>query len=130
MKEMPGFLSPRRGLPLLLIPEYSGINKEQRVHDRSKTAHRKAPVKCLLTIFKHCLTILVILKQIRTNKLSPCFSCGSAGKESACNAGDLGSTPVLGRSPGERKGYPLQYSGLENYMDYSPWGLKESDMAW
>ena len=38
----------------------------------------------------------------------------SAGKESACNAGDLGSIPELGRSPGEGKGYPLQYSGMEN----------------
>ena len=44
------------------------------------------------------------------------FPCGSAGKESACNVGDLGSIPVLGRSPGEGKGYPLQYSGLENSM--------------
>ena len=41
-------------------------------------------------------------------------NCGSAGKESACNAGDLGSTPGLERSPGEGKGYPPQYSGLEN----------------
>ena len=53
------------------------------------------------------------------------FPCGSAGKESACNAGDLGSIPGLGRSPGERKGYPLQYSGLENSMDYT--GGKELD---
>ena len=45
------------------------------------------------------------------------FRCGSAGKESACNAGDLGLIPGLGRSPGEGKGYPLQYSGLENSMD-------------
>ena len=45
------------------------------------------------------------------------FPCGSAGKESACNMGDLGSIPGLGRSPGEGKGYPLQYSGLENSMD-------------
>ena len=52
---------------------------------------------------------------------------GSAGKESACSAGDLGSIPGLQRSPGEGKGYPLQYSGLENPMDYSPWGCKESD---
>jgi len=37
-------------LPLLLIPEYSGINKEQRIPDRSKTAHRKPPVKCFLTM--------------------------------------------------------------------------------
>ena len=42
------------------------------------------------------------------------FPGGSAGKESTCNAGDLGSIPGLGRSPGEGKGYPLQYSGLKN----------------
>ena len=47
----------------------------------------------------------------------PCFPCGSAGEESACNAGHLGSIPGLGRSPGEGKGYPLQYSGLENSMN-------------
>ena len=45
------------------------------------------------------------------------FPGGSAGKESACNAGDLGSIPGLGRFLGEGKGYPLQYSGLENSMD-------------
>ena len=56
------------------------------------------------------------------------FPCGSAGKESTCNAGDLGLIPGLGRSPGEGESYPLQYSGLENSMDYSIWGLKESDM--
>ena len=46
------------------------------------------------------------------------FSCGSASKESACNVGDLILIPGLGRFPGEGKGYPLQYSGLENSMDY------------
>ena len=45
--------------------------------------------------------------------------CGSAGKQSSCNAGDLNLIPGLGRSPGEGKGYPLQYSGLENSMDYT-----------
>ena len=45
------------------------------------------------------------------------FPGGSAGKEFSCNAGDLGLIPELGRSPGERNGYPLQYSGLENSMD-------------
>ena len=44
------------------------------------------------------------------------FPDGSAGKESTCNAGDLGLIPGLERSPGEEKGYPLQYSGLENSM--------------
>ena len=55
------------------------------------------------------------------------FPCGSAGKESACIAGDLGLIPGLGRSHGEGKGYPLQYASLENSMDYSSWGHKESD---
>ena len=45
------------------------------------------------------------------------FPCGSTGKESACNAGDLRSIPGLERSPREGKGYPIQYSGLENSMD-------------
>ena len=45
------------------------------------------------------------------------FPCGSAGEESACNAGDLSSIPGLGRCPGEGKGYSLQYSGLENSME-------------
>ena len=45
------------------------------------------------------------------------FPCGSAGKESSCKARDLGSIPALGRSPGEGKGYPFQYSGLENSMN-------------
>ena len=49
------------------------------------------------------------------------FPGGSDGKEFTCNAGDLGSIPGLGRSPGEGKGYPLQYSGLENPMDRGAW---------
>ena len=44
------------------------------------------------------------------------FPCGSAGKESSCNAEDLALIPELGRSPGEGKGYPLQFSGLDNSM--------------
>ena len=45
------------------------------------------------------------------------FPCGSAGKESTCSAGDLGSIPGLEKSPREENCYPLQYSGLENAMD-------------
>ena len=63
------------------------------------------------------------------------FPGGSDGKESACNAGDMGSIPGLGRSPGGGNGNPLQYSRLKNPMDrgdwwgllYSPWGRTESD---
>jgi len=54
------------------------------------------------------------------------FPGGSAGKESTCNAGDLGSIPGLGRSPGEGKGYPLQYSGLENSTDCIVYGVTKS----
>ena len=50
------------------------------------------------------------------------FLCGSAATESACNAGDLVLIPGWGRSPGEGKSYPLQYSGLENFMDYTVHG--------
>ena len=47
--------------------------------------------------------------------------------KTACNAGDVGLIPGLGRSPGEGKGYPLKYSGLENSMDYIVHGVAESD---
>ena len=53
------------------------------------------------------------------------FPCGSAGKESACNMGHLGSIPGLGRSPGEGKVYPLQCYDLENA--YGLYSHKESD---
>ena len=63
-KEMPGFLSPGRGFPLLLISEYSGINKEQRIPDRSKTTHRKPPVKCFLTM----TSVLIRRRNLYTDK--------------------------------------------------------------
>ena len=58
------------------------------------------------------------------------FPCGSAGKESACNVGDLSSIPELGRSPGEGKGYPLQYSGLENSTDCTVHGIAKGLTHW
>ena len=54
------------------------------------------------------------------------FPCGSAGKKSICNVGDLGLIPGLGSSPGEGKDYPLQYSGLENSMDCIVHGVAKS----
>ena len=54
------------------------------------------------------------------------FSGGSAGKESTCNVGDLGSIPRLGRSPGEGKAYPFRYSGLENFMDCVVYGVTKT----
>ena len=57
------------------------------------------------------------------------FPCGTAGKESACNAGDLSLIPGLGRSHGEGKGYPLQYSGLENYKDCIVHGVAKNQVC-
>ena len=63
------------------------------------------------------------------------FPGGSDGKESACNVGDSGLIPGLGRSPGEGNGNSLQYSCLDNNMDwgalvgYSPWSHKELDLT-
>ena len=64
--------------------------------------------------------------------LKPCletfehYFAGSPGKKSAHSVGDLGSVLRLGRSSGEGKGYPLQYSGLENFMDYTVHGVAKS----
>ena len=68
---------------------------------------------------QHCLCTAVCLDHRG-------FPDSSAGKESACKAGDLGLIPGLGRSPGEGNSYPLQYSGLENSMDYIVRGVKKS----
>ena len=72
------------------------------------------------------------MKQIKGLLEKKVFASSSAGKEFPCNAGDLGSTPGLGRSPGEGNGNPLQYSCLENPMDRGTWWatVGGSDMTW
>ena len=64
------------------------------------------------------LVFIALATVLNTFSVELGFPGGSAGKESSCNVGDLGSIPGLGRSPGKRKGYPLQRSGLENPMDH------------
>ena len=69
------------------------------------------------------------IRRRRDRLLTPVFlgfPGGSAGRESAGNVGDLGSIPGLERSPGEGKGYPLQYSGLEKSMDCIVHGVAKS----
>ena len=68
------------------------------------------------------LTVLIRVHLLKTGG----FPCGSAGKESAYNAGELGLIPGLGRYPGEGNSYPLQYSGLENSMDCIIHGVAKS----
>ena len=63
----------------------------------------------------------ILLFEKLKKKTQVCLPGGSAGKESACNAGDLDSVSELGRSPGEGNDYPLQYPCLENSMDRGSW---------
>ena len=80
------------------------------------------------SILQHSAFFMVQLSHlyITTRKTTRSFPCGSAGKESTHNVGDLGSIPGLGRSSGEGKGYPLQYSGMENSMDCTVLGVAKS----
>ena len=84
------------------------------------------PLSCLLTNSFEAILLLVIFSFFFTTKTFRIRVCGSAGKESACTMENLGSILVLGRSPGEEKGYPLQYSGLENSMDCIVHGVTNS----
>ena len=70
----------------------------------------------------HYIIFLKLQKSMESySKQKEGFPGGSDGKESACNAADLGSNPGLGRSPGEGNGYPFQHSYLENSMDRGAW---------
>ena len=86
-----------------------------------------------LTQHYHSEPIVYIMVQSSCGKFcgfdKHIMTCSSAGKLSACNAGDLGSIPGSGRSPGEGNGNPLQYSCLKSHgqrslTGYSPWGHK------
>ena len=104
------------------------------------------PGQALLPLAAHFLRLAVKKQESKTDKnalrnhsiwIWPClgFPGGSDGKEYACNVGDLGLIPGLGRSHGEGHGNPLQYSCLENphglrsLVGYSSWGHKELDMT-
>ena len=99
------------------ILSFSGANYHQSPHSWATIVHVRV-LEALIDVFVWGFTLMG-------------FPCGSAGKESACNAGDLGLIPGLGRSPGEGKGYPpLQYFWPGKFHGlYSPWGRKESDMT-
>ena len=84
------------------------------------------PLSCLLTNSFEAILLLVIFSFFFTTKTFRIRVCGSAGKESACTMENLGSILVLGRSPGEEKGYPLQYSVLENSTNCLVHGVAKS----
>ena len=72
-------------------------------------------IKIFSEIVSDCVILILSLKECWG------FPGGSAGKESACNAGDAGLIPGSGRSPGVGDGYPLQYSWVDNLMDRGAW---------
>ena len=92
-------------------------------------------IQIIMAVFVYIIVIIIINIFIGGN---PIHCAGLpwwlGGKECACNAGDMGSIPELGRSPGEGNGNPLRFSCLENPMDRGAWwatvwGCKESDMT-
>ena len=80
-------------------------------------------VKCDMTLkkTKQCDPLVNLGKNFLKKSVNAGFPRDSDGKESTCNAGDPGSIPGSGRSPGEANGYPIQYSCLENSMDRGAW---------
>ena len=88
-------------------------------------------ISLVISDHEHHFTCLLAIsmsleKYVFISSVHSGFLCGSAGKETICNARDLGSISGLGRSPREGKGYPFQYSGLENVMDYTIHGVTKS----
>ena len=77
-------------------------------------------------LLKRRLNAKPIHYELASSNVLKGFPCGSAGIDYACNAGDLGSIPGLKRSLRGGKGYPLQYSGLKNFMDYTVHGVLKS----
>ena len=91
---------------------------------------KKTPMKPIL--FLRAFDLAICMKYVK--EVCKSFPGGSDGKASVCNAGDPGSIPGSGRSPGEGNGNPLRYSflpgkfhGQRSLVGYSPWGRKESD---
>ena len=78
-------------------------------------------------VFHFCLESISAFLEIEPCVLG--FPCSSVSNESACSAGDLGSIPGLGRSPGEGNGNPLQYPCLENLMDRGTWWTAVHEVA-
>ena len=119
----------------MLLFSHSGVSDSLRPHELQharlsspslspEVCSNSCPLSqwCYLNILSFATAFSVCLQSFPASG----FSCGSAGKESACNEGNLGSIPGLQRSPGEGKGYPLQYSGLENFMDAIVHGVAKS----
>ena len=104
-------------------------SKQQRGFVTSKLVLTRAILQAIVytVLYRAYLSYIGhILYYAHTRAILQGFPHGSANKKSACNVEDLGLIPGLGRSPREGKGHPLQYSGLENSMDYTVHGVAKS----
>ena len=118
--ETDGETTPRTSVSSFLTPQ---IQLGHLMLTDKGTAWQRAPCTILTTNFaSHVVITLSIFSWCYF--ISMGFSGGFDGKESACNARDLGLIPGLGRSPGEGNSYPFQYPGLENSMDKGVWQLQ------
>ena len=98
-----------------------------RKHKRRKTPTKNKPKTIKKTLIgSHILIITLNISGLNAPTKYIQEAKGMEGKASACNAGDLGLIPELGRSPGKGNGYPLQYSCLENSMDRGGWTAPKS----
>ena len=102
------------------------VNIEQATSRFGLNLHTKNPPAMQETRFYYWVGQICWRRDRLPTPIFLGFPCGSAGKESARSAGDQGSIPGLGRSPGEGKGYPLQYSGLKNSKNSMVRGVTES----
>ena len=105
-------------LRLICINYYVSNRSSLMVQKASLTAQLiKNPFAMQETLFNSWVSKICWRRDRLSTPVLLDFFCGSTGKESTCNVGDLSSIPGLGKSPREGEGYPLQYSGLENSMD-------------
>ena len=113
-------------LPSELLGKPSSFLNVLKLYNYSKTNNQHNQVWEQVLLIFGMLSFQFVGGEIQEQFKATClcvldFSGGSDDKESACNAGDMGSIPGLGRSPGEGNGYPLQYFCLENSMDRGIW---------
>ena len=117
-----GFCAFRKEGTRKYISDFDSLKKSQRI-----LFDKKENLECLTQDYTSKIKGTLPLPEIhlvmspRKKKVGGGFLRGSGGKESTCSAGDLGSIPGSGRSPGEGNGYPLKYSCLENPMDRGTW---------
>ena len=115
-----------RRLPVLKVEwsstenSYAGLSLQCMSHSRKCWGSGPSAHRALRRTSERCLLSIMVLFYQRLTTVTG-FPGGSDSKASACSAGDLGSIPGLGRSPGEGNGNPLRYSCLENSMDWGAW---------